>query len=51
MAIKVGLRHTTEYLFEKPITVHPHIVRLRPAPHCRTPIPGYSMKVKPPAVT
>ncbi len=47
MTIKVGIRHTTEYLFERPINVHPHIVRLRPAPHCRTPILSYSLKITP----
>lgn len=47
MTIKIGIRHTTEYHFEKPITVHPHIVRLRPAPHCRTPIESYSLKITP----
>jgi len=47
MTIKVGIKHTTEYLFEKPITVNPHIIRLRPAPHCRTPIESYSLKITP----
>ncbi|MEX2352792.1 MAG: transglutaminase family protein, partial [Gammaproteobacteria bacterium] len=47
MTIKVGLKHKTEYLFSKPVTINPHIIRLRPAPHCRTPIEAYSLKVKP----
>ena len=29
------------------VTLLPHIVRLRPAPHCRTPILSYSLRVLP----
>lgn len=47
MTIKVALNHNTEYRFDKPITVHPHVIRLRPSPHCRTPIVAYSLKVTP----
>jgi len=47
MTIKVGIKHKTEYHFSKPVTINPHIVRLRPAPHCRTPIEAYSLKVTP----
>ena len=47
MTIHVGIEHRTSYRFARPTTVHPHVVRLRPAPHCRTPILAYSLKVKP----
>jgi uncharacterized protein (DUF2126 family)/transglutaminase-like putative cysteine protease len=47
MAIRVGLHHVTEYHYDKLISLGPHVVRLRPAPHCRTPILSYSLKVKP----
>ncbi len=47
MTIKVALNHKTEYRFDKPITIHPHVIRLRPSPHCRTPIHAYSLKVTP----
>ena len=47
MTIRVAIEHSTEYHFSKPITVHPHVIRLRPAPHCRTPIHAYSLKVSP----
>jgi uncharacterized protein (DUF2126 family)/transglutaminase-like putative cysteine protease len=47
MTIQVGLYHKTSYRFDRPVTVHPHEIRLRPAVHCRTPILSYSLKVKP----
>lgn len=45
MTIRVALRHRTHYRFDKPVSVSPHLVRLRPAPHCRTPVEAYSLKV------
>ena len=47
MAIRVALNHLTEYVYDRPVTLTPQIVRLRPAPHCRTPIVAYSLKVGP----
>ncbi|MFW6868459.1 DUF2126 domain-containing protein [Nocardioides sp. CPCC 206347] len=47
MSIKVALEHRTTYAFDRPVAVAPHVVRLRPAPHCRTPIEAYSLKVEP----
>ncbi len=47
MSIQVTLRHVTRYRYERPVSLGPQIVRLRPAPHCRTPILGYSLKVGP----
>jgi transglutaminase-like putative cysteine protease len=47
MSIHVALRHVTHYKFDRPVALSPHVVRLRPAPHCRTPVLSYSMKVKP----
>lgn len=47
MAIKVALTHVTHYRFDRPVEFGPHVVRLRPAPHCRTPIPAYSLRVTP----
>ncbi len=45
MTIRVALKHTTRYDFDKPVGVSPHLIRLRPAPHCRTPIDAYSLKI------
>ena len=47
MTIRVAIRHLTDYQFDKPIKVYPHVLRLRPAPHCRTKIHGYSLKITP----
>ena len=47
MGIKVGLEHRTSYTFDRLVEVHPHVVRLRPAPHSRTPIEAYSLQVEP----
>ena len=47
MTIKAALTHTTSYTFAEPVKVYPHTVRLRPAPHSRTPIEAYSLDVEP----
>tara|TARA_B100001245_G_scaffold79831_1_gene57073 strand:+ start:52127 stop:55507 length:3381 start_codon:yes stop_codon:yes gene_type:complete len=47
MTITVALQHKTYYDFDRPVNLSPHVVRLRPAPHSRTPIKAYSLKVEP----
>src|SRR5437016_3703451 len=49
MSIQVGLNHCTQYRFDRLVGVGPHLLRLRPAPHCRTPVLSYSLKVEPSA--
>ncbi|MFA5081496.1 MAG: transglutaminase family protein [Hydrogenophilaceae bacterium] len=47
MSIHIAIRHTTHYRFDRPISLSPHVVRLRPAAHSRTPIQSYSLTVRP----
>ncbi|MCR9292207.1 MAG: transglutaminase family protein [bacterium] len=47
MTIRVALHHCTRYRYDRLISMQPQIVRLRPAPHCRTPILSYSLRVEP----
>src|SRR5579871_2928125 len=48
MSIHVALRHTTGYRYDRAVSLGPQIIRLRPAPHCRTPILSYSLTIDPP---
>jgi len=47
MAIRIALHHKTSYRYDRLVGLSPHEVRLRPAPHARTPILSYSLTVLP----
>jgi transglutaminase-like putative cysteine protease len=47
MSIHVALHHRTDYQYDRQVRLSSQIVRLRPAPHCRTRILSYSLRVAP----
>jgi uncharacterized protein (DUF2126 family)/transglutaminase-like putative cysteine protease len=47
MSIHVSLRHRTSYRYDRLIALSPQTVRLRPAPHCRTPVLSYALAIRP----
>jgi len=47
MSIRVVCKHNTAYKFDRPVSLSPHVFRLRPAPHSRTPICGYTLRIYP----
>jgi len=47
MAIRVRLSHKTDYRYADPINLGPQTIRLRPAPHNRTPVHTYGFQIQP----
>ncbi|MEJ2565139.1 MAG: transglutaminase family protein [Gammaproteobacteria bacterium] len=47
MAIRVALNHVTSYRYDRMVKLSPHVIRLRPAVHTRTPIEAYSLRIRP----
>ncbi|WP_299133763.1 DUF2126 domain-containing protein [uncultured Amaricoccus sp.] len=47
MSIKASIYHLTHYKYDRPVTLGPQIIRLRPAPHSRTRVISHSLRVSP----
>ena len=47
MSIHAALTHRTKYNYDRPTTMGPQIIRLRPAPHTRNQLLSYSLKIEP----
>ena len=47
MAIRIAINHSTTYSYDRLVALSPHIFRLRPAVHSRTPVQSYSFKISP----
>ena len=47
MSITASISHLTHYRYDRPVSLGPQIIRLRPAPHSRTRVISHSLTVTP----
>ena len=47
MSIPISLLHKTEYLYDRKVSLSPHLFRLKPAAHAPAVIESYHFAVQP----
>lgn len=48
---RARLLHRTAYTYARPVQLGPQLLRLRPLPDPRVPVPGYALHIEPPPLT
>jgi uncharacterized protein (DUF2126 family)/transglutaminase-like putative cysteine protease len=47
MPLHAAIHHVSHYQYDRPVKLGPQVVRLRPAPHCRSKVISFALNVEP----